>query len=226
MPSPWKVSPSQSFSSSIASLNETSIAVSSRRALRSARRPTEELQRLRLRRARRDPYCLERLLELAAVGIRERRFARLPDGRRAVGVGERAARDDRVEDPQEVRLRAPVRLAVTLDQASAERNLEREPEVAGRGGSQAIALSIRKPETLVVLTCSPTLSLSVRPRRAAHPVSARARRPGSTAAISSTPGLRYSMMWTGSPGFASTSLRTRSKRDRRDFRSATRITSS
>src|SRR5262245_28636257 len=134
MPSPWKVSPSPSRSDRISSWKETSI-VSGGRALLAAWRPTEEVQRLRLRPQRRDADRFERLLELAALRVGERGVARGLDRRRARRVGDEfPATHDRVQDAQEVRLRAPVRFAVALDQPPAQRDLEREAEVALGGG--------------------------------------------------------------------------------------------
>src|SRR5262245_20704487 len=123
MPSPRKVSPSPSFSDSISSVNWRSMA-SGRLA---GARPSHELHRLRLGRQRRDALALEGLLELAPLGICERAFARRADRLGAgVRIGDRRPFDQRIEDANEIRLAARVRLAVALDQAPAQRDLEGE----------------------------------------------------------------------------------------------------
>ena len=75
-----------------------------------------------------DDRLAERVAERLALGIGERRLARLADrGRLLARVGGGRVLDQRVEDGEEVSLAAPVGLAVALDEARAFGDLAREP---------------------------------------------------------------------------------------------------
>src|SRR6185503_15737108 len=105
-----------------------------------------------------DHGLAQRLTQRLAFGIGERRLARLADGRGLLAhVRGRRVLDQRVDDGEEIRLPAPVRVAVALDQARALGDLDGEAHVArGRGSHQlqpalderllfAVAVACRTP---------------------------------------------------------------------------------